>query len=964
MLAFLGLTASRAPSRDEIGSVVWPDAEPERAKMSVRTSLRALRLALGEDAIQADRQFIWLNPEIVRTDLASFQQFLAEAQSSSNPSESHRLLRLAVGLVKGPMLKEIEAWWLAPHQLAFEELYGQAVSKLVDSLAEFGEIDEAIAIGKNALTVTPLRQDIHIALIRTLNQAGRGDEAISQYEALESLLDEQWGEEPSQEARMALNLRTPQKDTPIATSSRLTDSDGRPVYGRERLVQQVITHLTDSAEHQIITLHGFGGVGKTTVAQLAVDSLPHEVIRAWVDLVPIRDESVLLSRLAEAVNADKNTIEALTHKLQHLCAERRLVVILDNAEHLAEATEHVLTRLCQNVPNLKCLVTSRILLGSSRELGVPTTVFGPTQIHGKLAEVLESPAVALFAARARLALPDFAVTSQNISAIVEICNSLDGLPLAIELAAAQVSVLSPAKLLLRLANSQFTLTQLIGNKGGRHSSMDRVAAESYELLNPEDQEGWRRLAVFRGSFDPETASVVTGIDHVEPMLARLTAASMLERVAEGDEVRFKFLVPLRTFALGRLTDSGELDLARSRQRCACLELATHIRPHIDGPKFAASMSEYRLWEDDILQVFDLAIRDHTGLEEAMIICERLVQFILYHGGLGGWKERITQLVAASRGHVSELSLARGLLAHGVICAFHESQWEDALASVQEAYTSFELQGSRTNTAYVCSVLGLIHLFARHYGVFKLEEAEYWLQSALSQLDNEEHSSEGVLWNPKVVKAGALSNMAWLRREQGRPEEALECLEKAMTIADQHKVWRIRPTILLGMADVLMTLDRLEEALSCAKRSIEASENLHFDSARQSALGRAVVLSLISKRFGEAYDVLERWMQSHTHARLRWGHIAEPLDYLTLSDLLLGHEAHARKNWAFALGLDPTHRMRELPASIRSVFFQQLADVNPEVGLSPSDPRIKLAIDGALNRLRLVAREQRAMGDQA
>jgi tetratricopeptide (TPR) repeat protein len=515
-------------------------------------------------------------------------------------------------------------------------------------------------------------------------------------------------------------------------------------------------------------------------------------------------------------------------------------------------------------------------------------------------------------------------------------------------------LLSPAKLLLRLADTEYALRKLVGEREGRHASLEHVASESYALLGADDQAVWRRLSVFRGSFDLETAALVADVDDAGPCLARLVGASMLERTMDGEDVRFRFLVPLRSFALRCLEESGETTGARDRHRAACLAMAERLRPLVDGPDFVDAMREYRRWFDDVLQVVDLAVRDGLGLEEAVQMAERLSFFFVFLGPMREWQVRMMDLVAAARGRVTEMTLARGLVGMGTVCLYN-SNWEPAYNAGLEALPTLEAHGSRSDSGFVCNMIGLSLLFARHVGIHRFDEVEPWLRQCLERVGDKEKPGPGDLWHPGAAASGAYSNLGWLGREQGRGEEAIENLKRGLEIADRHGVVRVRPSLLLGVAHALDSMDRVEEAYAYTSRAVEAAEEIGMNFNLFSAHSTAWIECLLLGDHGSAL----RHAQTTASLTKSSGHPEDTnsvLAMLGVTEYLIGSHERGLRNWELAIRASiqiknwtPPPRLQWLVDIVQAI--------KPGPPIKMDDPLIVSAMAESMEHFRLAALAQ-------
>jgi predicted ATPase/transcriptional regulator with XRE-family HTH domain len=523
--------------------------------------------------------------------------------------------------------------------------------------------------------------------------------------------------------------RTPRHNLPVQPT---------PLLGRAEQVA-ALTALLRHEDVRLVTLTGSGGIGKTRLAvQVAADLVDAFADGVWlVHLARLIDPALLLPTMAQTLGLKEAGRLPLEAALREHLSARQTLLVLDNFEQLVTAAP-ALSRLLAACPGLKALVTSRIPLHLRGEktytlaplsLPPPPTP-GAAQTPERLAQ---AAAVALFLARARDARADFTLTAENAAAIAALCTQLDGVPLALELAAARVRVLPPEALLARLASQRSSqLTLLSGGARDteeRQHTMRKTLAWSYDLLAPAVQVLFRRLAVFVGGCTLEAAEAVCSApEATEPLhidvlegLSMLVEESLVQQREEDGEARFGMLHVIREYALERLeaNDQGHEKMALRRAHAAYMTaLAERAEPELAGPEKVSWLACLEREHDNLRAALAWA-RAHprTETELGLRLAAALEAFWFSRGYLSegrGWTEEF--LVAATpnqAGAAEEIPAgvwARALKTAGWLALFGGGDFGTTASWLEAAVATARAAGDLRTVAAASNGLGAVAYF--------------------------------------------------------------------------------------------------------------------------------------------------------------------------------------------------------------------------------------------------------------
>lgn len=563
LLAYLAVEADRPHRREQLVGLLWPESPEQIARHNLRQALFNLRLATGDHT--AKPPFLFITHDTIQfnsasdysLDLAQFNTYFytcEEHLSSCKEDCSIRAARLEemLKLYRGEFLKqlfledgaEFEEWTLALrenlHQRALE-----AHSYLANYYELHRDFQAARRHAERQLELDPWREEAQRQMMRALALDGQRSAALTQFETCKRVLAEELDVEPSAETHELyeqIRLGTLQLKTDLLPSVSSTPTHNLPVQltpfiGRELDLDQVGTLMADP-ECRCITLVGPGGIGKTRLAvQAAADHL-NEFTHgaAFVPLAPVGSIAGVIPAIANAVNfAFYGPSDPKDHLLSYL-REKQMLLILDNVEHLLiEDARHeniasLLIEILQNAPGVKLLVTSREALNLQGEwlFEVRGLAFpGTEQTEG----FDEFDALALFVQRARRASPKFRLGEENRAEVASICRLVEGMPLAIELAATWMRLLSPAEIAVEIKDSVDFLSASVRDLPERHRSMRVVFDHSWQMLSLDEQQVLSQLSVFRGGFQRQAAEQVAGASL--SILSTLVNRTLLRRSAAG-----------------------------------------------------------------------------------------------------------------------------------------------------------------------------------------------------------------------------------------------------------------------------------------------------------------------------------------------------------------------------------------------------------------------------------------------
>ncbi|GIV17018.1 MAG: hypothetical protein KatS3mg022_2453 [Armatimonadota bacterium] len=809
LLAYLAANPHQIHPRETLIDLLWEDSDVDTGRTSLRVALSALRKQLEQASIPAGEVFysdnfgIGLRSSAVRTDLNDMEQNLRLARRTSDTSERIAHLQDAIDYCADVPLKGFYEEWVLQLQQQTMERYFCALDELIRLLEERGQYEDAQGYALRGITCDPLREEPRMALMRIYLARGYPAEAMRVYREWERLICEELDTIPSRAIQHLAQQAQDSARHMCQSAQQLCDSRLPPtptgLFGRERETARLMEWLGTSAIRHI-TITGEGGIGKTSLAIEVARRLVSKGQRVWfVDVSDVREGRALLERVLRATGVAIPAEQLMDTAIQML-AGYPLLLVLDNFEQVDASGAQVVCDLLQHLPLLQVLMTSRRRTGLPEEqvlrlcpLEVPLAEArqgeGGLPDSSALELLQRCPSVQIFVRHAQTVRAGFGLTPENALAVAKICEYLEGVPLALILAASRVRVLSPSQILRTIRQEAHILSAPNSLQPERHRSLHASLEWSHALLSPEMKKAFSMLSVFTGGWDLAGAGcVLTGqlqsddnaLDvTVLDTLDALIECSLMQMDEQDGQARYRMPEVVRRFALEKLQEEPYASDAFARHFLFYSHLAAHANANRVGPQAA----RWSLWVEREKQNMTEAIeytrrRDTSRSNPAVLqMAANLWVFWMMRGILVESRNLLDGLVADYREAVDrETSHWWAWVAMGAgALAWMQRDLSVAKEMLRESLRRFEREGDTEGQAFATIWLGNVF-----YRMSRYEQAEATYARGLV-LAEEAQSAE--------ARTYAMMWMGNLAQRAGDMERARalyqSCLHTAEAVGDQY-----------------------------------------------------------------------------------------------------------------------------------------------------------------------------------
>ena len=861
LFAYLILNAGTSHRREKLAGLLWPDSMEETARDNLRHALWRLRKALQSASaasyLQANDLTIAFN-----ASMEYWLDVVELAKLGENASADELITVLSE--YHGELLPGFYDEWVGLEREHLHSIFEHHMARLMSLLQEERRWLDILDWGERWIKFGQKPEPAYRALMTVHAAKGDMSKVAATYQRCVKSLKE-LGVEPSEQTHsLYKNLKASKENLETGSNISLREERTAPpktnlpvpltsFIGREREIEE-LKHLLSTT--RLLTLTGAGGIGKTRLAiQLANDLVTaYKDGVWWVELAPVKDGRFVVQAVAQVLGVQESRVHSLTDSLNRFLREKQALIILDNCEHVIESSAQLATDLLSHCAHLQILTTSRESLAITGEttFRVPVLTFPVLEHLPRLQNLSEFESIQLFVERAVAVHPELALTPENAFAVTQICHRLDGIPLAIELAAARIKVFSLEEIAARLNDRFSLLTHGSRTALPRHQTLRALVEWSYDLLPESERILWRRLSVFIGGWTLEAAEsicsdAVLQKSHILELLSHLVDKSLVIVDPQNGSTRYQMLETIRQYGQEIVESSGEHSAIRRKHLVYFLELAETAELNLltiqqkmwfakldleygnmraafewamdaditNALRLAAALSQY--WE-----VRGFISEGRTALERALqptpdvpneLRAEGLrwqAKFAARQGDYARAKEPLKESLELSRALGDKLGMAKSLHNLGMVFSLQgdygaaKNSYETGLALLKET-------NDKRETAALTTSLGNVVNYMGDY-----ETARQYQEQSVT------------LFRELGDKFGlfiALNNLGIVLERQGDISGARRYYEASIATASELGEKNLVAYALIGLAHVLYLQDDLTEANRRYRESLHIAQEI-------------------------------------------------------------------------------------------------------------------------------------------
>jgi predicted ATPase/DNA-binding SARP family transcriptional activator len=927
LLAFLAVEAGRPHRREALTGLLWPDQPEATARHNLRQALVNLRRTIGDSA--AKPPYLLIGHQDIQFNQASnFALDAADFETQLAACTTHPHARLddcaicasrlqhAVGLYRGPFLQEFslknsaafEEWALARRE-AYHQRMLEALGALATYYEHHGDLGATRRCALRGLELDPWREHAHRQMMRVFAQEGQYGAALAQYETCRRVLADELGVEPSNETRELYEKikigdwkERPTSNLQSPTSNFQLQTHLTPFIGRERELAN-LGKLIGDQNCRWMTLVGPGGIGKTRLAVQAASNQRNAFAQgvAFVPLVSVESVEAIVPAIADALGFSFYGATSPRAQLLNYLRDKQMLLVLDNVEQLSSAAD-LFVELLQHTTEIKFLMTSREPLDVQGEWVFPVEGLQIPEDDG-IQAMETSAAVALFVQRAQRARVGFALSAEDRPSMLRLCRVVEGTPLALELAATWVRILSVAEIVNGIERDLNFLQATVRDLPARHRSLRVVFDQSWKLLSEEEQKILLRFSIFRGGFRLEATEQVAGAS-----LAALSALVAKSLVRRSGEQRYDLHELVRQFAAEHLSrDSDEQMVTQDRHSRYYLTSFGRADGRMHSPAQREALAEWTAEMDNIRVAWNWAVAQN----EFGLIEKTLRAFAMLYETRGLYREGLDMLGRA----IDALEVAHGpspsdrtgqvalghLLTNRALLTYRLGRHAEAQAMLQSSLEILRpLNDARflvEPITYLGAVMSLTGDYARALDLFA------------------EAREKSLAVGDRVFAATSLSLHAHFSRLIGQSENQHARLQAA--VAEWRAVGDPR-FIAYGLnflGQSALALGRFDEA----RKALEESVELNTLVGARWNLGHAFQgLGAVAQAQGEhqqAIDLFRKAVDTFTELGGRF-YIGQILAQTGRSHFALGNDLEAERVWRESLRIEA--EIRGMPVVLEAL----------------------------------------------